>query len=397
MAGSLNTTKRRNDGKEKVAVLSDRSCLLRCLVVSSCWLNCLTAPANELDVWIGTATPAGGPSRGIYHLTFDDESGKLSEATLAAETSQPGFLARHPRLPVMYSTVDSGGGAVAAWRIDGATLTPLGEVPTGDGGPCHVSVDRTGNVLFSTQYGGGSVCSFRLSNDGSIAGRVSIVEHAEPSGVVPGRQQACHPHWAGLSPDNRFVLVPDLGADRIYIHRLNAETAELTRHGSVKTPPGGGPRHFKFHPTRPVGYVVNELTMSLSVFDWDADVGTLTLKQTIPTLTTEQIAGETFNSGSEIRVHPSGRFVYAANRGHDSITAYAVDPATGELSLVETEPIRGSWPRNFNLDPSGRWLLAAGRDSNTLAVFAIDADTGALQYVRETAEVASPICVVIEP
>lgn len=350
--------------------------------------------AAELDVWIGTATSPESESRGIYHLSFDDTTGKLSPATLVAEVANPGFIAQHPTLPIVYSTA---GEDVAAWRIvrEGETtrLDAINRQPIGDGGSAHVSVDRTGRVLLSAQYGGGSAASFPLRDDGSIDERASLVEHNDPSNVVPSRQKACHPHWTGVSPDNRFALVPDLGADRIYVHKLDANAGTLTPHGSAKTQAGGGPRHFKFHPSGRTGYVVKELTMSLSVFDWDADAGELTLRQTIPTLSEEQITGERTNSGSEVRVHPSGKFVYAANRGHDSITAFAVDESSGELTLIGQEPIRGSWPRNFNLDPSGRWLLAAGRDSNTLAVFEIDPTTGKLQYAREMASVPSPICV----
>lgn len=370
---------------------------MRWLAMAALLLPWLAAPAAEHDVWIGTKTGPDSPSRGVYHLTLDDATGKLSKATLAAEVEGPGWVTRHPLLDVLYTTR---GEEIVAWRVSGdgdaVRLEEINALPTGDGGACHVSVDRTGRVLLSAQYGGGSVCSYRLNEDGSLAGRVSHFEHDDPSNVIPGRQEACHPHWTGVSPDNRFVIAPDLGADRVYVHKLNVATGELTRHGPAEAIPGGGPRHFKFHPTLPVGYLVNELAMSLSVFDWNAERGELTLRQTIPTLSAEQIAGETFNSGSEVRVHPSGHFVYSANRGHDSITAFAVDQATGELSLIEQEPIRGGWPRNFNLDPSGRWLLAAGRESNTLAVFAIDQETGSLQFTREIASVPAPISVVVE-
>ncbi|QDT70783.1 6-phosphogluconolactonase [Planctomycetes bacterium MalM25] len=367
------------------------------LALSICLALATFTSAAEHDVWIGTKTGPDSPSRGVYHLTLDDAKGKLSPAKLVAEVEGPGWVTRHPSLSVLYTTRRE---EIVAWRIvrdeEGLRLEEINAEPTGDGGACHVSVDPTGRVLLSAQYGGGSVCSYRLNEDGAIAARVSHFEHEDPSNVVPGRQKACHPHWTGVSPDNRFVIAPDLGADRVYVHKLDAETGELSRHGWGIAIPGGGPRHFKFHPTLPVGYLVNELAMSLSVFDWNAERGELTLRQTIPTLSPEQIAGETFNSGSEVRVHPSGKFVYSANRGHDSITAFAVDPTTGELSLIEQEPIRGGWPRNFNLDPTGRWLLAAGHESNTLAVFAIDQETGMLQYTREVASVPAPICVHVE-
>lgn len=370
-----------------------RLALLVCFVV-----NATFASATEFDVWIGIANPATGDSAGIYHLSFDDEKGKLSQSTLVAEQQGAGFLAKHPRLPVLYST---GGQAICSWKISrdasGVGLQKINELPTGDGGSAHIGLDRTGRVLLSAQYGGGSVVSFPLNEDGAIGSRASKIEHDEPSGVVQGRQESCHPHWVGVSPDNRFVLVPDLGADKIFVHKLDATTAKLTRHGSVDTPAGGGPRHYKFHPHLPVGYVVNELSMAVTVLAFEADAGSLAVRQTIPTLSAQQLAGERFNSGSEIRVHPSGKFVYSANRGHDTITAFAVDMETGQLTLIEQEPIRGSWPRNFNLDPSGRWLLAAGRDSNTLAVFQIDQHKGELQYVLESAQVPAPICVLVKP
>lgn len=369
--------------------------LYKPLVLLAALLSATPSTAEDVDVWIGTATPAGGLSRGVYHLTLDDQTGKLSEATLAAEAGEPGFLAQHPTRRVLYATSNDRGGSVTAWRIEANRLTPLGSVPTGAGGPCHVAVDPTGGWLFSAQYGSGSACSYRLNEDGSIAERASIVRHTGPSGVNPARQRGCFAHWVGPSPDNRFLIVPDLGADRVFVHRFDAATGGLSKHSAGSVPPGGGPRHFKFHPSLSVGYAVNELTMALTVFDWNADRGELAPRQTIPTLTAEQLAGEPYHSASEVRIHPSGRFVYVANRGHDSITAFAVDPQTGELSLIETESIRGSWPRNFNLDPSGHWLLAAGRDSNTLAVFAIDPTTGALRYARETAYVPAPICVMI--
>lgn len=364
-------------------------------------LAVIDARAAEVDVWIGTTTPADGDSRGVYHLTLDEEAGRLSRATLAAEAVEPGFLAAHPSLDVVYSTGDvDGEPSVTAWRVvrDGerASLERLNAQPIGDGGSAHVAVDQTGRVLLSAQYGGGSAASFPLDDDGAIGPRASLIEHDTPSGVVADRQASCHPHWVGVSPDNRFVLVPDLGADRVFVHRLDPDSAKLTEHSAAPTPPGGGPRHFTFHPAGREGYVVNELELSLSRLTFDAAAGELMVVQTIPTLSESQKAAERFNSGSEVRVHPTGRFVYCANRGHDSITAFAIDQATGELSLIEQEPIRGAWPRNFALSPSGRWLLAAGRDSHTLAVFEIDPNTGELQYTLHTRSVPHPICVLVD-
>ncbi len=362
-------------------------------------LTASTASAAMNDVWIGTATAPSGASRGIYHLTLDDATGKLSSARLAAETTQPGFLAKHPTLPRLYSTIDARQSGVAEWRIGGEgsrkRLELLGQAPTGDGGPCHVSVDPSGRVLFTAQYGGGSVASYRLREDGSIAERASLIEHNDPSGVVADRQKECHPHSAMPSPDGRWVLVPDLGADRIYVYAFDVESGELKPHGSVKCEPGGGPRHFAFHPNGKFGYVVNELSMAVTAFAWDTEKGELELLQTFPTLTEEQRAGEVSNSASEVRVHPSGKVVYVGNRGHDSVTAFRIEADPSQLTPIDLEPIRGSHPRHFAVSPSGKWLLAAGRDSNTVAVFSIDGETGALQWTLESDYVPSPTCVLI--
>ena len=179
----------------------------------------------------------------------------------------------------------------------------------------------------SAHYRSGHICVFPLRENGAIGERTAKIRHDEPSNVNVKRQKTCHPHWIGSSTDSRFVLVPDLGADKIFVYQLDTATGKLTRHGAGVTPPGGGPRHFKFHPTLPVGYLLNELAMSLSVMNYDADQGTLTLTQTVPTLSKEQIASELFNSTSEVRVHPSGKFVYSGNRGHDTICLLYTSPS----------------------------------------------------------------------
>jgi 6-phosphogluconolactonase len=182
--------------------------------------------------------------------------------------------------------------------------------------------------------------------------------------------------------------------DRVIIYRLDPAQPGLARHGEGTLPPGSGPRHMKFHPDGKHIYVLNELELTVTTFAYDPSSGTMAAIQTIPTVPVLEKKKETSVSASEIRVHPSGRFVYAANRGHDTITAFGVDKETGHLREIEREPIRGGWPRNFNIDPSGKWLLAAGRDSNTLAVFKIDDATGELTYIRQMISVPTPICVL---
>lgn len=354
--------------------------------------------AEQVDVWFGTSTPRGGLSKGIYHAKFDTEKGKLTSPTLAAEINSPGFLAKHPTADLLYAvgSVD-GKASVAAFRIESnnksATLTLINSAEIGDGGAAHVSVDHTGKFLLTAQYGGGSTGFFGLADDGSITKRLQLEKHEGGSGVVDRRQDSSHAHWTGFSPDNRFAFVPDLGLDKVVIYKFDADAGTITPHGFGVCPPGGGPRHMKFHPDGKHIYVLNELALTITLFAYDAEAGTMTPLDTVQTLTDKVKAKETFNSASEIRVHPSAKFVYSANRGHDTISVFTVDPETKKLTFVESEPIRGGWPRNFNLDPSGKYVIVAGQDSNTATVFQIDQNTGELTFTRETAMVPSSICV----
>jgi 6-phosphogluconolactonase len=250
--------------------------------------------------------------------------------------------------------------------------------------------------LLSAQYGGGSTSSYSVNPDGSLKERVEKIEHGEGTKVNPRRQEAAHPHWVGTSPDNRFVFVPDLGADRVFAYELDAEQASLKLHSKIPVPPGSGPRHMKFHTTGKYVYVLNELALTISVFEYDAEKAEFKDIQLIKTLSEEAKAKEKQNTAAEIRVHPSGKFVYSSNRGHDSISVFSVDQATGKLTLVEQVHVRGAWPRNFNLDPSGKWLIAAGQNSNTLSLFEVDQESGKLTYTQKTVNVPAPICVLFE-
>ncbi len=357
------------------------------------------AHAEELGVWLGTSNAK--PSQGIYHCTLNMENGKLSASRLVAEIEGPGFLAYHPKERVLYAVGSlAGKPSVVAYSIgnsDGrSNLKLLNSLEIGDGGAAHVSVDANGKTLLTAQYGGGSVAVFSLNPDGSLNERTQLLDHAGGSKVVAGRQDASHAHWTGFSPDNKFAFVPDLGLDRVVIYSVDSANSRIAAHGFGELPPGAGPRHMKFHTNGKWIYVLNELDLSVSVFDYDATAGTMQRKQTVAAVPKEQLAKEQFSSASEIRVHPNGNFVYSANRGHDTITVYGVDAKTGELAVIEHEHVRGATPRNFNLDPTAQWLLAAGQDSHTLACFAVDATTGELTYNRSVIQTPAPICVLFD-
>ena len=379
-----------------------RLCFAWTLLVAATLVGSQPAAGEAIDVWFGTSTPKGGPdgvrSKGIYHAKFDTQTGKLSDSALAAEINSPGFLAKHPTAQILYSigNVD-GKPAVAAFEIEtkgnNSKLCLLNTAEIGDGGAAHICVDRLGKFLITAQYGSGSTALFALNEDGSIDKKLQIQKHQGGSGVVGKRQDKPHAHWAGTSPDNRFVFVPDLGMDKVVIYKLDADAGQLKPHGFGICPPGGGPRHMKFDPSGEFIYVLNELALSVTVFSYDSAAGTMEPLQTIQTLSDEVKARETFNSASEIRVHPSGKFLYTANRGHDSISVFTIDTNTKKLTFVEWEPIRGAWPRNFNMDPTGKWIIVAGQESNTATVFAIDQSTGELTFNRQTTMVPTSICV----
>ncbi len=221
------------------------------------------------------------------------------------------------------------------------------------------------------------------------------MEHEGASDVVPDRQDRPHPHWVGYSPDGHYAFVPDLGADRLVVYGVNADKPSIAPFGHAQSVPGGGPRHMRFSVDGRFIYLLNELSLSVTAFAWDAGQGSTGLVGTVSALGEEARARESYNSASEILVHPNGRFVYSANRGHDSVTVFNTDPDTGIPAVREVEPIRGSWPRNINLDPTDRWLLAAGAHSNTVSVFDIDPETGELTFQpRSIINVPRPYCIV---
>lgn len=370
--------------------------MVQLILVVFCFFS-LTSPlwGQNIDVWVGTA------KTGIYHATLDIETGKLSAPTLASETSGAGFLAMHPNGQVLYSTNGENEGSVTSFSITNnpsskkTKLKKLQSIPTGDGGAACVAIDKQGKVLMSAQYGGGSTSTYRLNPDGNLLSRVANIEHGKGSGVNAKRQATAHPHWVGTSPDNQFLLVPDLGTDQVFQYQLNADTGGIVLKSKIPLPPGSGPRHMKFHPSGKYAFVLNELTLTINVFHYDQSSGKFHGVQNIETLPLE-LKDRHLNSAAEIRVHPTGKFVYSSNRGHDSISVFRFHPQKNRLEFVERESVRGAWPRNFNIDPSGKWLLAAGQHSNTLAAFEINQATGELTYARQIVNLPAPICVLFK-
>lgn len=355
-------------------------------------------------VYVGTYT--GPKSKGIYVYRFDEAQGQLSPAGLAGEIVNPSFVVTDPAQRHLYAvsevskrdpSTNKASGFISSFAIDpkDGSLKFLNEVPSGGGGPCHLAVDRTGKILFVANYGSGNVSSFAIQDDGSIGAMTGFDQHSGSS-VNPKRQQGPHAHSVVISPDNRFLFVPDLGLDRVVIYRIDAakRTFALNDPAYVSVNPGLGPRHFIFGAGAKFAYAVCEMGSSVVVFSYDQAKGKLTPLQTISTLP-EGFSGE--NGSAEIQLGPSGRFLYASNRGNDSITEFRIDRKTGLLTKIQVVPTQGKTPRNFVIDPTGRYLLAANQDSNNVVVFRINPDDGQLSPAIQTVDAPSPVSLLFIP
>lgn len=347
--------------------------------------------ASEYLIYLGTYTRS--TSKGIYAVRLDARTGALSTPELVAETANPSFIALSPDKSHLYAVSEASTMAVP-FATDLATgkLTPLQAQDAGGKAPCHLVVDRTARTLVLAHYHSGIVAALPIAPDGTLGAPGSVIQHTGHS-VNPTRQEAPHVHSVTLSPDNRFVIVCDLGLDRVFTYALDAATARLTPAATpwVATAPGAGPRHAAFSTDGRHVFVINEMGNTLISYRYDAATGALSPVDTQPTLPAG-FSGE--STTAEVRVHPNGRFVYGSNRGHDSITVFAFDAATGRLTLIEHVPTGGKNPRNFALSPDGNWLVAANNLSNSLTVFRVDPATGRLSPVPGHTSVPMPVCVL---
>ncbi len=351
--------------------------------------------AAEVLLYIGTYTNQG--SKGVYVAKFDMATGSISTPELAGEVDNPTFLAIHPSKKYLYTAGEIGNfrgeraGAVSAFAIDAKTgkLTLLNQVSSKGGGPCHVSVDQAGKVCLVANYGGGSVAAMAIGVDGKLKESSSFHQH-EGKGPNEKRQERAHAHSINVSPGNRFAVAADLGTDMLYVYKLDLASAALTLNQppGAKAAPGAGPRHFTFHPNKKWAYAINELSNTVAAYAWDEKAGTLTEIATAGTLPPEF---KQPNTTAEVRVHPSGKFLYGSNRGQDSIAVFSLD-AKGAPKLIQTVHTGGVMPRNFTLDTKGRWLLAANQRTGNISVFSIDTATGKLTDTGKRIEVSAPVC-----
>lgn len=346
-------------------------------------------------LYVGTYTDKG--AKGIYAYHYDPASGQLSDSQVAAETVNPSFVTIDDKNRLLYAVNEvqkyrnESSGGVSAFAIEtGGRLRFLNEVASGGADPCYVSLDKTGKYVLVANYTGGSVSVFPIQQDGSLGAATAFIQH-KGSGPNRERQEAAHAHWIETSPDNRFAVSADLGMDELLVYRFDASTGKLTANDPpfAKAEPGAGPRHLEFAPNGKFAYVINELQSTVSVFSYDFANGVLHVLQTISALPKE-FSGE--NTAAEIAVHPNGRFLFASNRGHDSIAVFSIDKAKGTLRLIDNFSVKGRTPRSFVIDPAGSRLLVANQDTGNIVIFRINRSTGRLTATGQEVKVPAPVC-----
>lgn len=354
----------------------------------SAGVACSSAQASEHLGFVGTYTR--GESKGIYSFRLDPATGKLTAPQLATEAQNPSFLAIHPNKKFLYSVGEGNGGTINAYTIDVAAgkLQLINSVSAHGSSTCHLVVDHTGKNVLAVNYGNGVSIVAPIKDDGSLGEATSVIQH-EGSSVDERRQKGPHAHSVNLSKNNKWAVVADLGLDELIVYAFDASKGTITPHSIAKVKPGSGPRHFSFHPDYKLAYGVNEMGCSVNAFSWDESAGELKELQNITTLPAD-FSGTSYCA--EILVHPNGKFVYASNRGHDSIAVFSIEN-DGTLTSVEYTSTQGKTPRNFQIDPSGKWLLAENQDSGTIIGFQIDTKTGKLTPNGETARVDFPVCI----
>ena len=355
-------------------------------------------PTDTL-VYVGTYTGGKTNSQGIYAFKMARGSTALVPLGLAAETESPSFIEIDAARGLLFAVneVDEYDGkptgSVSAFSIDRKTgkLTLINRQPTQGKAPCHLALDKSGRVLVVANYTSGTVTMLPVAADGRLGAPTAVIQHTGSS-VNAKRQSGPHAHCTTFDPAHRLLFACDLGLDKVMIYEPDAVKGTLTAHSPAfaAVPPGSGPRHMEFRPDGRFAYVLNEMTSTVTAFAYDAKAGALTERQTVSALPAS-FSGS--NSGAEIAVHPSGKFVYSSNRGHNSVALFRVDAAKGTLTFVEARETGGSTPRNFAIEPTGRYLFAANQGSSTLLVFTIDQATGLLKPAGEPVAVPTPVCV----
>lgn len=374
----------------------------RSLILLSCLLLCFGAvlaqsPSKEI-LYVGTYSDRG--SQGIYVLEFDRTTGKLSELQTVEDKESPSFLEVHPSGKYLYAVYREGmdakdkNGTVTAFEIDPASgkLSKINEQSSEGAGPCHVSIDPKGKLAYVSNYGGGNLAVYPIQNDGSLGKATDVIQHSGSS-VNENRQKEPHMHSIIPTENGKFIYASDLGIDKIMIYQPDRKSGKLEPAPTpyAATTAGAGPRHFTLSPDGKLAFSIEELSSTIASYHVDKKTAALSPADRVPTLPEgTQVPN---NTTADIHVSPDGKFVYASNRGHDSIVIYAIDAKSGKLSYVGHEPTKGAHPRNFCMDQQGKFVFVANRDNDNVVVFDRDAASGKLSYSGNEARVPAAVCI----
>lgn len=364
------------------------------------FLLVLTVPvAAKTLVYFGTYTGSG--SKGIYRSILDETTGELSDLVLAAELENPSFLVVSPDQKYLFAVSENGkfkgkeGGGVSSFAIgkDGG-LTLISQVNSGGGAPCHISTDPQGKCLLVANYMGGSISSYQIAADGKLVSPAAggFIQHEGQGAQLP-RQASPHAHSVNVGPTGKRAYVADLGLDKVLIYKLDAAGGMIAPNTPpfLKLPDATGPRHFSFHPSGKWAYTNLEMSLQVAALSHDAKTGALAVLEI--ELTVPEGTERKGNSTAECLVHPTGKWVYVSNRGHNSIAAFVIDQKTGKLDFIERESTQGKTPRNFGIDPSGKFLITGNQGSGNVVVLKINQDTGSLDPIGHEIEVPDPVCI----
>lgn len=387
--------------REKDRAIARRSFLLGAMA-SGVGLACPMVRASERVsslMLVGTSTDGKSTSKGIYAFRWDTDTGVAKSLGLAAETRDPQFLVRSPNRRFVYSVNEISNyqgtrtGSVSAFRVDttDGRLILLDVVSSAAGGPCNLTIDHTGSVVFVADGAGGSLASYRVLKDGTLSDPVSVF-HFSGHSVDLRRQKGPWTHCATISPDNKHLLVNDLGLDHITIYSFDSKTAVLTPNPRppYSTIAGSGPRNLMFHPNGRWVYSVNEMGNSIDCMEWDTGAGILSRFQNVSTLRPD-FAGQ--NTAATVQIESTGRFLYVSNRGANNVAAFAVSPSDGTLKQIGQVSCGGTTPRHIALDPSENWILASNQTSSSVTALRRDKTTGLLDPAEHEVIVDFPTCV----
>ena len=353
----------------------------------------LAAAGHAADYLVFTGAYTGGPVKGIFAYHFSTTNGKLNASGIAVETPDPSFLVEHPSHRWVYA-VNEKEGTVSSFTVDAKhdKLLPLNHVSSRGQGPCHLAFDHSGRWLAVSNYDDGAMAILPVGTDGRL-GEAVAVEHHQGHSLHP-RQQGPHAHGVVFSPDNKFLMLADLGLDRIFVYKFDAARGTVAANDPafVEAVAGAGPRHLAFHPSGRVLYVINELNSTVVGYLYNSDTAGLTPFQTISTLPAGYIGA---NTAAEIAVSAGGTLLYASNRGNDTIALFAIDPQRLNLTPIDHSPTLGQTPRHFAIDATGSFLFAANQDSSSVTVFKMQHMTGQLSLDGRPVTAPVPTCVLL--